>query len=398
MRIDTVRHTRHTTARTSGRTRLIVVAAAILSVLIGGIASAPVSSADPDAVRAADERLQQLENDAEGARERLNGAEIELRQVEKALARGERRVARAKEDLAATQDLIGKIASTTYRSGGLDATLQLLLAESPEDFLNEAATLDQVAIGQAAALRRTQATRLRLAQAVAEIEQQKKNQADIVAQMESEKAAIDAAVAEQANVLAGLQAEERARLAEIQAERAAEAARRAEEARRAAEERAQAERERQQAEQDAQNNGGGGSNGGGGGSNGGGGGGSSYNSDIGQIVVDAALAQLGEPYTYNARPPDTWDCSKLTSYAWAQVGVYLTPYSYAQANEVRRISYSEAKPGDLLFFFNGAHHVGIYIGNGQMLHAANPQSDVTISDLGGAWYQRTFSFAGRPYG
>jgi cell wall-associated NlpC family hydrolase len=368
-----------------------------MSVLLGGIALAPSSSADPDAVRAADERLQELQNEAEGARERLNGAEIELQQVEKALQRGERRVARAKEDLAATQDLIGKIASTTYRSGGLDATLQLLLAESPEAFLNEAATLDQVAIGQAAALRRTQAARLRLAQAVAEIEQQKKAQAAIVARMESEKAAIDASVSEQASVLAGLQAEERARLAEIQAQRAAEAAKRAEEARRAAEERAQAERDRQQEEQDAQNNGGG-SNSGGGGGGSSSGGGSNYNSDIGQIVVDAALAQLGEPYTYNAQPPNTWDCSKLTSYAWAQVGVYLTPYSYAQANEVRRIPYSEARPGDILFFFNGAHHVGIYLGGGQMLHAANPQSDVTISDLGGAWYQRTFSFAGRPYG
>jgi cell wall-associated NlpC family hydrolase len=389
--------TRHTTASQMRRARPLVVVAAVMSVLLGGIALAPSSSADPDAVRAADERLQELQNEAEGARERLNGAEIELQQVEKALQRGERRVARAKEDLAATQDLIGKIASTTYRSGGLDATLQLLLAESPEAFLNEAATLDQVAIGQAAALRRTQAARLRLAQAVAEIEQQKKAQADIVARMELEKAAIDASVAEQANVLAGLQAEERARLAEIQAQRAAEAAKRAEEARRAAEERAEAERERQQAEQDAQNNGGG-SNSGGGGGGSSSGGGSNYNSDIGQIVVDAALAQLGEPYTYNAQPPNTWDCSKLTSYAWAQVGVYLTPYSYAQANEVRRIPYSEARPGDILFFFNGAHHTGIYLGGGLMLHAANPQSDVTISDLGGAWYQRTFSFAGRPYG
>ncbi len=394
MKLET---TRHTTASQMRRARPLVVVAAVMSVLLGGIALAPSSSADPDAVRAADERLQELQNEAEGARERLNGAEIELQQVEKALQRGERRVARAKEDLAATQDLIGKIASTTYRSGGLDATLQLLLAESPEAFLNEAATLDQVAIGQAAALRRTQAARLRLAQAVAEIEQQKKAQADIVARMELEKAAIDASVAEQANVLAGLQAEERARLAEIQAQRAAEAAKRAEEARRAAEERAEAERERQQAEQDAQNNGGG-SNSGGGGGGSSSGGGSNYNSDIGQIVVDAALAQLGEPYTYNAQPPNTWDCSKLTSYAWAQVGVYLTPYSYAQANEVRRIPYSEARPGDILFFFNGAHHTGIYLGGGLMLHAANPQSDVTISDLGGAWYQRTFSFAGRPYG
>ena len=111
-----------------------------------------------------------------------------------------------------------------------------------------------------------------------------------------------------------------------------------------------------------------------------------------------ALAQVGKPYSYSARPPSSWDCSKLTAWAWRQAGVSLTAYSYAQAGQVRRISTSQLRPGDLLFYFNGAHHVSMYIGGGQIVEAASPSSGVKISALWNGWNRSHFSFAGRPLG
>ena len=110
------------------------------------------------------------------------------------------------------------------------------------------------------------------------------------------------------------------------------------------------------------------------------------------------LSQVGDPYSYSANPPSSWDCSKLTAAAWGQAGVSLTAVSYAQANQVRRISTSELRPGDLLFYFRGAHHVAMYIGGGRLVEAASPEHGVWVTDLWNSWSSAHFSFAGRPAG
>jgi cell wall-associated NlpC family hydrolase len=100
-----------------------------------------------------------------------------------------------------------------------------------------------------------------------------------------------------------------------------------------------------------------------------------------------------------AAGPDAFDCSGLTLAAWRQAGVSLPHYSYAQFSSVRRIPDSELQPGDLVFYFgSGAHHVGMYIGNGKMVHAANPRDGVEITDYKGPWYGERYSGAGRVVG
>ena len=116
------------------------------------------------------------------------------------------------------------------------------------------------------------------------------------------------------------------------------------------------------------------------------------------IAVNYALSQVGKPYSYNAQPPYSWDCSKLTAAAWGRAGVSLTPYSFTQATEVRRISTSDLRPGDLLFYFNNAHHVAMYIGNGQLVEAASPALGVQVTNAWNSWSSAHFSFAGRPLG
>jgi cell wall-associated NlpC family hydrolase len=88
-----------------------------------------------------------------------------------------------------------------------------------------------------------------------------------------------------------------------------------------------------------------------------------------QRAVDAALSQLGKPYQWGAAGPDSYDCSGLTMWAWAQAGVSLPHNSGAQLAATPRVDRSDVAPGDLLFFGSPIHHVGMYIGNGQMVEA-----------------------------
>ncbi len=87
------------------------------------------------------------------------------------------------------------------------------------------------------------------------------------------------------------------------------------------------------------------------------------------IAVKAACAQIGKPYVWGATGPNSFDCSGLTQYGWAAAGVRLTHYTGAQWNEGAAVSRADARPGDLVFFYGDLHHVGMYVGNGLMVHA-----------------------------
>jgi cell wall-associated NlpC family hydrolase len=114
------------------------------------------------------------------------------------------------------------------------------------------------------------------------------------------------------------------------------------------------------------------------------------------IAIQYALSQVGKPYSFSASPPSSWDCSKLTAAAWGAAGVGLTPLSFVQWNQVRRIPVSEIQPGDLVFYFGyGAHHVAMYIGNGKMVSASNPGVGVEITNFLGPWWNSRFSGVGR---
>ncbi|SDR86944.1 Cell wall-associated hydrolase, NlpC family [Nocardioides scoriae] len=98
-------------------------------------------------------------------------------------------------------------------------------------------------------------------------------------------------------------------------------------------------------------------------------------------VVDYAMAQVGKSYVWGAAGPSSFDCSGLTMAAWAQRGVSLPHSSSAQYSSGQRISESELQPGDLVFYYSPISHVGIYVGNGQIVNALNPSSGVQVSGL-----------------
>jgi cell wall-associated NlpC family hydrolase len=104
-----------------------------------------------------------------------------------------------------------------------------------------------------------------------------------------------------------------------------------------------------------------------------------------RIAVDTAMAQVGDPYVWAAAGPDAFDCSGLVQYAYAAAGIRLPHSSRMQSTMGSPVSRSALQPGDLLFFYSPVSHVGIYIGNGQMVHASTygvPVKTASIDSMG----------------
>jgi cell wall-associated NlpC family hydrolase len=108
-------------------------------------------------------------------------------------------------------------------------------------------------------------------------------------------------------------------------------------------------------------------------------------------AIQMALAQVGDPYQNAASGPDAFDCSGLTSYAYAAAGISLPHSSRAQAQLGTQVSRSELQAGDLVFFYTPISHVGLYIGNGMMVHARTYGSPVAVTSVD----QRGFRFGVR---
>jgi len=103
------------------------------------------------------------------------------------------------------------------------------------------------------------------------------------------------------------------------------------------------------------------------------------------VAVRVALAQVGKPYVWAGAGPNDFDCSGLVMYAWEAAGVALTHYSVAQYDETTRISESQLEPGDLVFYDTGGGaqpgHVAMYVGNGQIVTADEPGTDVRVEPI-----------------
>jgi cell wall-associated NlpC family hydrolase len=105
------------------------------------------------------------------------------------------------------------------------------------------------------------------------------------------------------------------------------------------------------------------------------------NSAAAQTAVDTALAQVGDPYVWAAAGPDSFDCSGLVQYAYAAAGIAAPHSSKAQAVMGQSVSRGELQPGDLVAFYSPVSHIGIYIGNGMMVHAPTSGDVVKVSSI-----------------
>ncbi len=398
------------------RTAVAGVVAGLLVLGVGAVAS-DVTAAPRADLQQVEQQVRELQMRAEAATERANEAQVQLNEIQSDLSAVQNRAEREKAELRAAMSTIDDIARATYSSGGMDPTLEVLLAEDPEQFLAQAAVMGQLEKSQVDGLRRARTVQLRVAQTQAEIadrEQAAQQARDAMASAQGQ-AASELAAAE--DVLAGLEEAERKRLEEIAAQRRADQIAEA----KAAAEAAARELARNDAsnantpsnsdstssdssssdssssdssDEESSGSGGGGQDTGPSAAGGGYTGGARA-----AAAVSYALSQVGDRYVAAADGPDSFDCSGLTMTAWRQAGVSLPHYSYSQFSSTRRVPVSEIQPGDLVFYFgSGAHHVGMYVGNGKMVSASNPSDGVELIDFLGPWYGERFSGVGRVVG
>ena len=108
-------------------------------------------------------------------------------------------------------------------------------------------------------------------------------------------------------------------------------------------------------------------------------------------AIEEAKRQLGKPYEYGGSGPDTFDCSGLTAWAWRAGGKSLPHSSQAQWSATSRVDITQIAPGDLLFYGSPIHHVGLYVGDGQMIEAPETGKNVRYASI----YRRDLVGAGR---
>ena len=311
----------------------------------------------------------------EKAVEAWNGANVRLDQIKHDLEVNRSRLETAKKNLASARARVSERLVALYTTNAPDALSILLGASSLGDLIERLDSADRIAEEDARIA--AEVTRYRT-------EVQSRQQALVKAESDQEKV-----VAERASQRASIQSQ----LAERQALYSSikdqitqlEAAERERQARLAAQAKAAA-KNHQPAPEPAPSSGSSG--------------GSSTPSapapppSSHSSVVSIALQYLGVPYVWGGASPSGFDCSGLTMYAYAKVGVYLPHNAAMQYGMGTPVSRSQLAPGDLVFF-NGLSHVGMYIGGGRFVHAPHTGDVVKISSLSEYWYSATYVGARR---
>ncbi|MFD5862120.1 C40 family peptidase [Streptomyces chartreusis] len=287
-------------------------------------------------------KVDKLYQEAEAATEKYNGAKEQADAARQRIRNLQDQTARKTEKLNSAREALGSMAAAQYRDGGLDPAVQLALSEDPDRYLSGAEFAERAGNRQASSVAsvRKQLREIEQLRGAAHVElaSLKSRQAELKRHKKTITGKLDSA----RTLLTQLTAEEQARL-DDRATRSSSDARAALASPGSAT--AQAPNARAAA------------------------------------AVSYAYAKLGSPYVWGATGPNAFDCSGLTQAAYREAGVSLPRTTYAQIDAGRRVSRSELLPGDLVFFYSGISHVGLYIGNGQMIHAPNPSAPVRVAPL-----------------
>jgi cell wall-associated NlpC family hydrolase len=316
-----------------------------------------VGHADPapskDQVKA---QINELQHQAEIATEELNGFQEKTEQLQSQVEGIQDRIVREQADLITLQESMGVIAGAQYKNAGIDPMLSLLLSEKPEEYLRKASQLDQITSHQADAIRQIQAKKRTLDQERAEAGRKLGELEDTRKNLEAKKSEVDAKLQKAQQLLNTLSAAERAALLAEEGHGEDTRASRDEERTAntpSAKPTAKTEKETPPANVPA--------------------------SGRAAAAIAAAYDRLGKPYVRGATGPSSFDCSGLTGYVWRQAGVSLPRTSQAQAGIGPNIPKSQVQPGDLIIYYSGYSHVAIYIGNGQIIHAPKPGTNVRVA-------------------
>ncbi|MFF4155602.1 NlpC/P60 family protein [Streptomyces sp. NPDC001678] len=286
-------------------------------------------------------QLDQLYEQAERATEKFNAAGERADALRERVEQVADRVARGQEKVNRMRDALGLIATAQYRHGAVDPAIELILSSDPDGYLDKAATLDRVTGRQAEELRALLAAQRTLRQERQEAARTLAELEDSRRAVEQHKREVEDRLATARRLLNSLPDADRQEYA-----RASRSGERSGGPLRAAA--------------------------------------LSSLGDVSEVVgsgrglaaVMAVRQAVGSPYAWGATGPGAFDCSGLMQWAYGRAGVGLPRTSQAQRNAGRHVSLSEARPGDLVIYRDDASHVGMYVGNGQVVHAPYPGARV----------------------
>ncbi|MGW5846854.1 NlpC/P60 family protein [Streptomyces sp. NPDC055254] len=327
------------TVRTA--TTLALAGAATATVFEG------ISQADPQLTASqVGAEVDRLYEEAEAATERYNGAKEKADEAERALTGLRAETARKTEQLNSARGTLGSMAASEYRSGSLGTAVRLALAEDPQQYLDQASFISRAGDRNAAGIT---TVRRRLDEVAKLKEQAAGKLADLRSRQDElaeHKTSVEGKLATAKRLLARLTAEQRAAYEARSAGGPAAGA--------AAAAPAAAPGSTPPPPSDGSR---------------------------AARAVAFAHGAIGKPYVWGATGPGSFDCSGLTQAAWRAAGVSLPRTTYTQINTGRRVARDQLAPGDLVFFYSGVTHVGLYIGDGRMIHAPRPGSTVRVAPI-----------------
>ncbi|KOG25351.1 C40 family peptidase [Streptomyces viridochromogenes] len=342
------------------RTPALATAALTSVALLSQTANASPSSDDKPSLEEVEKKVDDLYRQAESATEKYNAAKEKTAKQRKRVDTLLDDVAKRTQTLNDAREELGRNAAAQYRTGAAAPdTATFLLADTPQDYFDQSQLMDRMTGRQKEAVddyfTQQSATMKKRQEATRSLETLTESQNDL----KTAKATVQTKLADARELLSKLTAEEKARLAAIEKRKQEEAARKAAEL---ARQQAEAERQRQQEAQQQESNEPPSDS-------------SSSDSSYATKAEKAlafARSQIGKPYVWGATGPDSYDCSGLTQGAWKAAGVDIPRVTYDQVNAGTTVPLSSAQPGDLVFFYDDVTHVGLYIGNGMMIHAPKP--------------------------
>lgn len=340
----------------ASKLKRFISATFIAALAIGLLPSVTLATPTVD-IDTVEKRVNELQRQAASAAEDWNESRLAIAKVQ-AKIDNLKNVSQTQKD--GRKELMADLAvviRAMYVQGGMDLDFQALMAEDPNEFLQQLDSLSIVGKRQQIAIRRLEAANVSIATTKANLLAERKRARSLADKANRQLKGIQSKLDEAERLLNTLESAER----------------------RAREARLAAARKKQAAKAKKTNK--------------------NITKSISNVkikkVLNYALNQVGDDYRLGATGPSSYDCSGLTMMAYRQAGISLSHFSGSQWSQTRRVSRSQLRPGDLVFFFKGIRHVGMYIGNNKMVHAANYGTGVIISSLSESYYSSRLSGYGR---
>ncbi|MBP2048903.1 cell wall-associated NlpC family hydrolase [Streptomyces griseochromogenes] len=325
----------------SGFDRGAGAALCALAAAATALGAVPAQAAPHGSTRAEVDRLYA---EAEKATQAYDKADERADTLRREVKEAQDHIARQQQRINTLRERLGSLAGAQYRSGGIDPAVALLFSDDPADYLDKATTLDRIGAEQSERLSE-------LRSAMRDLTQERSEAAGKLAALEQSRRAVAAhkrtveqKLAKARQLLNSLPAAER-----VAYDRASRSVR--------------ADLPGVPGLTDA-------------------GVGAVATDSRASAAVAAALSALGRPYVWGANGPSGFDCSGLMQWSYARAGVHLPRTSQEQRYAGRHIPLSQARPGDLVVYRGDASHVGMYVGNGQVVHAPYPGAPVRYDPVG----------------